>query len=124
MPRSFRSWFPGVLYRVGAAVAATGLLGGIAWVSTSLLIVVLAVILVIYAVFVFWAARFRVDGSPRVPMHICDRHGPMPIGATIVLFDEMDHEVEGRTKRGPIRVCPLCFEKSIKVAKENLAKGK
>jgi hypothetical protein len=121
--KTIKSWLPGILRQVVLAVAATGILAALAWVSLDLFIVVLALVVTIYILTVFWSAKYRVDDSPQKDMYICPTHGPMPIGTTIVLFESMDYEVDGRVQRGPVRVCSRCFEKSIRVAKENVIKG-
>lgn len=76
-------------------------------------------LLFIYVALVRWAAKQSVDKSPRAEMFVCDTHGPMPIGATMLLFDgDMDYSLhpESQTLRGPIRACPICFEQKIKHA--------
>lgn len=73
-----------------------------------------------------WGAKHDVDGSPKKDMYVCDIHGPMPADATHILFNTAtadgsgtDFDLEspdGRTYRGPIRTCPICFENKIKQA--------
>ena len=112
-----------ILYQMALVIAATGILALLARHSWRMFGVVLGVAFVLYWAAVFLTAKYQVDGSPRKDMYLCPVHGPMPLGATITLFDSMDYEADGRTQRGPVRVCPRCFEKKIKTAKENVTKG-
>lgn len=77
----------------------------------------------VYLIVTLWIAAHQVDESPMADMYICDIHGPMPKSNTVTLFggDEVDHVLpDGKTLRGPIRMCPICFEDRIKTAKKNL----
>lgn len=64
-------------------------------------------------------ARKEVKNAPRRDMFLCEKHGPMPVGATITLMDgELDQVApDGRTVRAPLRSCPICFGTAIKKAK-------
>lgn len=73
-----------------------------------------------YIALVMWDASRSVEATPTQEMFVCDKHGPMPESATVVLFDgvPMDIEVPGtrRVRRQQIRGCALCFEDKIKQA--------
>jgi hypothetical protein len=73
-----------------------------------------------------WNAYYHVTKQPRADLYLCDTHGPMPVGATITLFNgDMDQEAsDGRTIRRPVRACPICFESKIAKAKEQWNKKK
>lgn len=65
------------------------------------------------------AARRDVRHAPRKDMYLCEKHGPMPVGATITLMDgDVDQVIDGRTVRGPLRSCPMCFNEAIQKAKQ------
>ena len=72
----------------------------------------------IYLVYLAFAAKQSVAGTPRKPVHLCDIHGPVP---PLTLFDDMEYETGGANgvQRGPIYGCPICFENKIKKAKEH-----
>lgn len=67
-----------------------------------------------------WNAKHDTANAPRDDMYLCSVHGPMPKSATLTLFNEYEFEQEfddGRTIRGPIRQCPICFETRMKEAR-------
>lgn len=72
---------------------------------------------VLYVALMFWAAKRDVSNAPKVEMFICDVHGPLPIGATLILFEDLAYETPEGMKTGPMRGCPICFENRIKIAK-------
>ena len=73
----------------------------------------------LYLVGVFVRARSSVAAAPRKPMFICDTHGALPESALLTLFDgDMEYESDGKSVRGPIRSCPICFENKVKEAKK------
>lgn len=75
----------------------------------------------VYTLIVAYVASKSVDGAPRKDMYICDKHGPMPENSTVKLFDgdELDYVTkDGRTKRGPVRMCSICFEERIQTARK------
>jgi len=77
----------------------------------------------IYLAIIAWNAANHVSNQPRTDMYICDVHGPMPIGATLTVFNgDMEYETESRATRGPVRACPMCFNDKIKKAKEQWGK--
>lgn len=108
------------LYALGIACAA--LLGTLAIFSRIALFVLICIAAALYGVALTYDAKVTVAQYPRKEMFLCDKHGPLPISATMTLFNGEDMETvseDGRTKRGPVRCCPICFENAIKVAKQN-----
>lgn len=108
------------LYTLQIAVACVlGLLVVVAPIVGAVLIILACVV---YGVALIYDAKTTVAQYPRKEMFLCDKHGPLPIGATMTLFNGEDLDSvspDGRTKRGPVRCCPICFEDSIKAAKQN-----
>lgn len=104
--------------KIAAASVVAMLVVVVPFVGAALLIL----ICVAYGLALIYDAKSTVAQYPRKEMFLCDKHGPLPISATMTLFngDELDSVSEdGRTKRGPVRCCPICFEASIKAAKQN-----
>lgn len=67
-----------------------------------------------YLVTLYCTARREIKNAPRADMHVCEVHGPMPVSATVILMNgDMDQIVNGRTVRGPVRACPMCFKTAI-----------
>jgi hypothetical protein len=66
-----------------------------------------------------WAeAKRSVDVARRVNVFMCDVHGPIAEGSTFTLFDDLEVQYDnGEVKREPMRVCPICFENKIKLAR-------
>jgi hypothetical protein len=80
---------------------------------------ILGVVLVGYLLLTIWDARHQVSMQPRTEMFVCDTHGSMPVSATLVLFEGTLEVIkpDGRTVKEPIRACPICFKRSIEIAK-------
>ncbi len=116
--RSKFSWHKSAKYAIGIALASLAAFLG--WVAPIALIVLIILACVVYLAVLLFDAKTTVAGHPRKEMFLCDKHGPMPVGATMNLFDGevLEHVTpDGRTQRGPVRCCPLCFEQAIKTAK-------
>ena len=88
------------------------------WGELCIAVFILAFLL--YCVIVWYEAKSRVDTTHQERMYICQKHGPMPIGSTVELFPDIEYEDEGRTKRGPLRVCSLCYSDAFKVARKKM----
>lgn len=73
-----------------------------------------------YAVSLFMQAKDKVDESPTAAMFICPTHGAMFESGTVNLFNsDMDMlSPDGRTIRGPSRMCAICLEERIERAKK------
>jgi hypothetical protein len=65
---------------------------------------------------VFWwweigKAKKEVHASPKVPMHVCDKHGTFPSSALL-------HITAPGTKPGekdlPVEICPFCYDERMK----------
>jgi hypothetical protein len=111
---------PGTLWRLGAFVSTTRPVDGGKWHLAAAVLVVLAAAVVAYVWAVFYDAKYSVAGAPRQEMYLCATHGPMPLGAVFTLFEEeLEYTTpEGTRGRGPIRVCPICYQKALKTARQ------
>jgi hypothetical protein len=83
---------------------------------------ILFVLIVGYLLLCAWDARHTVSMQPRQEMFLCEKHGPLPIGATLVLFEGTMEVVkpDGRVVKEPIRACPICFNQKIQAAKKGV----
>ncbi len=61
-----------------------------------------------YLLLVMLQAWFEVKDAPRVPMHLCPKHGAIPAKYTL----KLDILAER-----PIDYCPMCWEDKVKAAK-------
>lgn len=81
--------------------------------------IVLGVLLLAYLGVVVYYAGVTQNNAPKKPMFICDIHGP--VSAYTLFEGAFDWETpEGAKRRGPVKVCPLCFENQIKKAKSSI----
>ena len=113
---------PGTLWRAGIFVSLVRPLDAGKWhfwLWAAGVFVVLAAVAV-YGVVLYWTAWYAVGGAPTAEMFICDKHGPMPVGAVFTLFEEtLEYTTpEGTRGRGPIRVCPICYGNALKTARQ------
>ena len=86
--------------------------------ATRIGVITLIFVAIGYGLALMAVAKYQVDGSPRRDMYICDKHGPMPLSVTFVIFEDIEYIRDGRTQRGPLRVCPICFEGAVTRAKD------
>ncbi|MDE2099981.1 MAG: hypothetical protein KGL39_22195 [Patescibacteria group bacterium] len=82
-------------------------------------IVAALVVATAYTGLTAWSASLSVTKAPRKKLYVCDKHGPT---APFTMFSEpFEWETpEGAKKRGPVQVCALCFEQTLKTAKSKL----
>lgn len=88
--------------------------------SLLVVLVMLGILALAYIGIILYSAKKDTASAPKREMFLCDVHGPIPPAATLTLFNgtEFDQEFsDGRTIRGPVRGCPLCFEDDVKKAK-------
>jgi hypothetical protein len=67
-------------------------------------------------------AYSETERAPRIPMFVCDKHGPMPKSSTLKLFDvPMDHlDDNGKMVRKEILYCSICYEERIVDARKHV----
>lgn len=80
----------------------------------------MAAILALYFACVIWDAKHDVNAAPRTDMFVCDKHGAFPSKYCLKLGDDFEQgrDATGKIIRGPLLCCPMCYEDSMKRAKE------
>lgn len=63
-----------------------------------------------YLLLIAVQAWYEVKDAPRVPMHLCEKHGAIPAKYTLKLSVPI--------AENPIEYCPMCFEDKMKRAKK------
>lgn len=70
------------------------------------------VALVLYLLWLIYQAKYSVDSAPRVPMFICDKHGPLA-PQYVMKLDVYGHTIEQ---------CEQCWVDKMKKVKEGMKK--